>query len=59
MRITLTDGVSLGDDDIIGGQITDPGGPGNPGTVGWEAYPIDKVHALLPWIALLVAITLV
>jgi len=53
ITITLTDGVFPGDTDGIAGQITDPGGPGNPGSVGWETYPVNKVRVLLPWIALL------
>ena len=57
MTITLTDGVYPGDADSIPGQITDPGGPGHAGSVvGWETYLINKVHVLLPWIALLAAI---
>jgi parallel beta-helix repeat protein len=44
-----------GDEDLIVGQITDPGGPGT-GPVGWETYPISKVRVLLPWIALFAAV---
>jgi len=58
ITVTLTDGGD-GDFDDIPGQITDPGGPGDPeasGTVGWETYPVSKVRVLLPWIALLAAI---
>ncbi|MGB6874299.1 MAG: choice-of-anchor U domain-containing protein [Dehalococcoidia bacterium] len=56
IRITLVDG-GLGDDDgNINGTIVDQGGPGNPGAVGWETYPINKVRVLLPWIALFAAI---
>ncbi|MGB6874301.1 MAG: hypothetical protein WBE46_09290, partial [Dehalococcoidia bacterium] len=29
---------------------------GNPASVGWETYPINKVRVLLPWIALFAAI---
>ena len=47
----LTDN-GLGDGDDILGQITDDGGPGNAGTVGWATYPISKARVLLPWIAL-------
>ena len=56
IRITLIDG-GLGDDDgAADGTIVDQGGPGNPGPVGWEPYPISKVRVLLPWIALFAAI---
>jgi hypothetical protein len=55
MVIRLTDGGSGDGDDVLG-QITDDGGPGNPGAVGWETYPANKVRVLLPWIALLAAI---
>jgi hypothetical protein len=55
MKIRLTDG-GTGDLDNIPGQITDPGGPGNPMTVGWEGSAISKSNVLWPWIALLVAI---
>ena len=54
ITITLIDG-GLGDADIISGQITDPGGPGNP-TVGWETYPINRLGVMAPWIALFAAI---
>jgi hypothetical protein len=57
IAITLTDGVFPGDSDKTKDTvITDPGGPGYPGTVGWETYPIDKVRVLLPWTALAAAI---
>ena len=56
ITVTLTDGVFPGDEDSVVGQITDDGGPGNPGAVGWETYPVNKVRVLLPWIALLAAI---
>jgi len=55
ITFTLTDNVPPGDEDSILGQITDQGGPGDPGAVGWETYPIDKMRVLLPWIALLSA----
>lgn len=55
ITITLADG-GTGDEDTVAGQITDPGGPGNPGPVGWETYPINKVGVFLPWIVLLAAI---
>jgi hypothetical protein len=51
ITVTLTDN-GQGDEDSILGQITDDGGPGNPGAVGWENYPISKVRVLLPWITL-------
>ena len=28
----------------------------HPATVGWETYPVNKVHVLLPWIGLLAAV---
>jgi len=56
ITITLTDGVFPGDTDSIAGEITDPGGPGNPMTVGWESSPISKAIVLAPWLALLAAI---
>jgi hypothetical protein len=40
------------------GTASDPSHYYNrPTTVGWETYPVDKVRVLLPWIALLSAIT--
>lgn len=56
ITVMLKDGVFPGDEDSIGGQIIDPGGPGGPGTVGWETYPVSKARVLLPWIVLLVAV---
>jgi len=56
ITFTLTDGVYPGDEDDIPGQITDQGGPGSPGSVGWEAYSANKVRVMLPWIALIAAI---
>lgn len=53
MIISLTDGGS-GDEDAVGGQITDDGGPGLSGAVGWETYATNKVRVLLPWIAAVV-----
>jgi len=50
MVIKLTDG-GIGDFDNIPGQITDPGGPGNPMTVGWDTSPIHRLAVLAPWIA--------
>ena len=54
MVIRLTDG-GTGDSDSIPGQITDPGGPGNPLTVGWDGSPVNKAAVVAPWIALLAA----
>ena len=54
MVIQLTDG-GTGDLDSIAGQITDPGGPGNPMTVGWEGSPTSKAAVLWPWIAMVAA----
>jgi hypothetical protein len=56
ITVTLTDGVYPGDEDSIAGQITDQGGPGSPGSVGWETYPTNRVRVLLPWVALFAAI---
>jgi hypothetical protein len=57
IAITLTDGVFPGDSDKTeDGAMTDPGGPGYPGAVGWDTYPINKTRVMLPWIALLAAI---
>jgi len=56
ITITLKDG-GTGDFDDLPRQITDPGGPGNPGgSVGWETHPISKSRVLLPWIALFSAL---
>ena len=53
------DGHDCGDyEDSIAGQITDQGGPGPGGAVGWETYSANKVRVLLPLIALLAAIAL-
>jgi hypothetical protein len=35
-----------------------PFGLGDPGAVGWDTYPINKMRVLLPWIALLAAFIL-
>jgi len=56
MVIQLTDGGSGDLDGVADGIISDPGGPGNPMTVGWETSPISKSAVLAPWIALLAAI---
>ena len=56
ITVTLTDGNLIQDEDHVPGQITDQGGPGGGGAVGWETYPISKMRVLLPWIGLLVAI---
>jgi hypothetical protein len=55
MVIRLTDG-GTGDSDAVPGQITDPGGPGNPMAVGWEPSPVNKLAVMAPWIALLAAV---
>jgi hypothetical protein len=56
IRITLQDG-GLGDDDGAANQvIVDQGGPGQPGTVGWETHPTNKARVLLSWIALGIAV---
>ena len=57
ITVTLRDNVLPDDEDGVPGQITDQGGPGEPGgAVGWETYPVSKARVLLPWIALLAAI---
>jgi len=56
ITVTLRDNVLPDDEDTVPGQITDQGGPGPGAAVGWETYPVSKVRALLPWIALLAAI---
>jgi hypothetical protein len=58
ITVTLRDDVLPDDEDTIPGQITDQGGPGEPGAVGWEPYPVTKGRVLLPWIALLAVIVL-
>jgi hypothetical protein len=57
LTLTLTDG-GLGDDDgVQNGVIVDQGGPGIPAApVGGEAYPVNKLAILAPWIALAAAI---
>ena len=55
MIISLRDGGS-GDEDAIPGEITDDGGPGLGGGVGWETHRINRVRVLLPWIALIGAV---
>ena len=57
LTLTLTDG-GLGDDDgVQNGVIVDQGAPGIPATpVGGEAYPVNKLAILAPWIALAAAI---
>ena len=52
ITVALQDGRTPDDEDTTPGQITDQGGPGDPGAVGWETYPTSKVRVLLPWIAL-------
>lgn len=56
ITVTLRDNVLPDDEDAVPGQITDQGGPGEPGAVGWETYPVNKVRVFLPWIAVLAAI---
>ena len=56
MKIRLTDGGTGDSDGLEDGFITDPGGPGNPMTVGWETSPINKLAVLAPWVTLLAAI---
>ena len=54
ITITLVDG-GLGDDNVVApdGVIVDQGGPGFPAApVGGEAYPVNKLAILAPWIAL-------
>jgi len=52
---TLTVTSDYGCTDVVSMDLeVDPYGPYGP--VGWETRPIDKVHVLLPWIALLAAI---
>jgi hypothetical protein len=55
MVISLTDGGS-GDEGAVAGEITDDGGPGLGGAVGWETHPISNVRVLLPWIAFIGAV---
>jgi hypothetical protein len=56
ITVTLQDGAFPDDEDAVPGQITDQGGPGNPGAVGWEAYPTNRLAVVAPWIALAAAI---
>ena len=56
ITITLTDNAFPDDADATVGVLLDDGGPGNPGPVGWETYPVNKVRVLLPWIALFAAL---
>jgi len=53
ITIELTDG-GLGDDDLDAknGVIVDQGGPGYIAPVGGEAYPINRISVLAPWIVL-------
>jgi len=59
MVIQLTDGGSGDLDGIADGTITDPSGPGNPMTVGWDGSPVSKAAVLAPWLVLLAAIVAV
>lgn len=56
ITVTLHDGVFGEDEDSYAGQITDDGGPGNPGPVGWETHPINKARVLQPWITLIATV---
>ena len=56
ITVALKDGRTPDDEDTVPGQITDQGGPGPGGAVGWSPYPIRRVPVFLPWIALFVAI---
>ena len=56
ITVTLKDGRTPDDEDAIPGQITDQGGPGYGGAVGWDTYPASKTRVLLPWILLGVGI---
>ena len=53
MVITLTDGGTGDLDKAKDGVITDPGGPGNPMTVGWDGTPVHRSSVVAPWIAFL------
>jgi len=56
LTLAVTDG-GLGDDDgECNGIIVDQGGPGFYIHVGGEAYPVNKVLILMPWIALGIAV---
>jgi hypothetical protein len=58
ITITLFDG-GVGDDNVVApdGVIVDQGAPGIPAApVGGEAYPVNKLAILAPWIALAAAI---
>jgi len=55
MVIRLTDG-GTGDMDNTPGRITDPGGPGNPMTVGIDGSPVSRAAVVGPWVALLAVI---
>jgi len=53
--VTLPGGAS---DPVLGPFLNfeNEQGPADPLTVGWEAYPIDRLAVLAPWIALFAAI---
>jgi len=55
MKIRLTDGGVGDSDEKKDGFITDPGGPGNPMTVGIDGSPVNKAGVMAPWIVLLAA----
>ncbi|HUS04205.1 MAG TPA: choice-of-anchor U domain-containing protein, partial [Dehalococcoidia bacterium] len=57
ITITITDG-GLGDDDLdANGEIVDQGGPGYIAPVGGEAYPVNRISVLAPWILLAMLLT--
>jgi|GEM_PF-3519099 len=56
ITVTLVDDNPIHDENPNPGQITDQAGPGFPGAVGWQTYPVSKARVLLPWVALLAGI---
>ena len=71
IKLTLTDGASPDDaDGLANGVIVDPGGPTitppattqpatHPVAVGGEMLPVSLVQVLAPWIAVMLALTVV
>lgn len=66
ITLTLTDGASPDDaDGSANGVIVDPGGPAVPTSppvqiaVGGEILPINQLHVLLPWLALVAVLGVV
>ena len=66
ITLTLTDGASPDDaDGSANGLIVDPGGPAVPTSppaqiaVGGEILPINQLHVLLPWLALVAVLGVV